>query len=84
MTHLFFNEDVFYKLYTGHTRAVLIEDEVIRTHNTKEFDEAILHCRYNDGRVDGGRYLSPIFRTIVQIQNHLPGLEAGYSLLHIK
>lgn len=81
---LYIAEKEYYKLYTGHTRAVIVPAVIIETGNVKDFHEAELHCVYPDGKIDKGKHLSPVWRTIMQIQKEATGLEKGYYLIHLK
>lgn len=81
---LYIREDEYYKIYTGHTRALMVPASVIDGQNVKEFFQAEIHCVYKDGKIDKGRHLAPVWRTIMHIQKDIPGLEKEYCLIHLK
>lgn len=46
--------------------------------------ELHIRCKYDDGRVDQGRYLSPIYKTVTSINENHPQITAGYSIICFK
>lgn len=61
-------EELFYDHYNNMIGYVLIPISEFHFKTPKQFDTAILNCVYTDGRINGGRHLSPIYRTITYIQ----------------
>lgn len=48
------------------------------------YTQLTIHCKYDNGDIDKGRYLSPIYRTITSIQNSHKEVINGYSLICFK
>lgn len=82
---LFLNEEEYYKFYMGQIKAIIISNLVIETWGgVKPLDEAVIHCRYKSGKIDDGRHISPIYKTILFIQKDIEGLDKDYTLIHLK
>lgn len=74
------NEDIFYDHYNNHIGYIIIPMSEYDEKQPKVFDTAILNCVYNNGLVNQGRFLSPIYRTIT----YLSQLNKDFAIISIR
>lgn len=80
---IYIDEDSYYSYYMEWVRFHIMptdQAEKIVLFKTQLF----IHCKYKNGKIDEGRYLSPIYKTITSINNNHPEITSGYSIISFK
>lgn len=82
--HFYINEEIFYEYYESRINCLIRNSE--QCDGMKPFDAAVLHCVYNNGNIDKGRFLSPIYRTIISLHDgySMPGIIHGNILICLR
>ena len=62
--HVTVHEKEYYPYYTGHITAKLLR----KPDSMKEFETLVINCIYENGQLNDGRYLAPIYKTITHIK----------------
>ena len=80
---IYIDEDRYYSYYQEWVRFHVLPTEMVE--GKKVFvTQLIIHCKYKDGRIDEGRHLSPIYKTITSINDKHPEIMMGYSIISFK
>lgn len=79
------HEDIFYEYYMHRINCLVIPKYHSLALDTKKWDTIILHCYYANGKLNSGRYLSPIYRTVTDISTaNVTDVEFNFIIISIK